>query len=130
MAFPVNEQDVRPLASGAVGEIAAAMSWTHAYTLGVLASWKLGAAYCHAVLRHDKRITLDGGFAEPVDAEAKDLARKRLATQAARKAAKAEKKVTKVAAPATLKEAAAPSSPVTPAELRARIRASLFRPKA
>src|ERR1700733_12440788 len=68
LAFPINEQDVRPLTNSVVREIGTAMSWSHPYTLGVLGSWKLGTAYCHAVLRHDHRITLDGASAEPVDA--------------------------------------------------------------
>jgi hypothetical protein len=42
------------------------------------------AAYCQAVLCHDQRITLDGAPAEPVGAEAKDLAAKQLARLAAR----------------------------------------------
>ena len=120
---------MRPLTNTATGEISAAMSWTHAYTVGVLAGWKLGLTYCHAVLHHDERITLDGASAEPVDAKAKDLAQKRLATIAARKVAKAEKKVAKVPA-AMVQGAAAPASPPTPEELRARVRASLFRPRA
>jgi sRNA-binding protein len=48
--------------------------------------------YCQAVLSHDQRIGLDGSPAETVDAEAKDLATKQLATLAARKAKKAEPK--------------------------------------
>jgi sRNA-binding protein len=130
LAFPVNEQDVRPLTNSAGGEIGAAMGWSHPYTLGVLAGWKLAVAYCHAVLRYDQRITLDGAPAEPVDAKAKDLATKRLATLAARKAANAAKKATKAAPVAVVKEAPAPPSPVPPEELRARVRASLFRRKA
>jgi hypothetical protein len=34
LAFPVKDQDVRPLAIGATGEIAAAMGWSLPYTLG------------------------------------------------------------------------------------------------
>jgi hypothetical protein len=36
LAFPVNDQDVRPLAVDATDEIAAAMGWSLPYTLGVL----------------------------------------------------------------------------------------------
>jgi hypothetical protein len=39
LAFPVKEQDVRPLAIGIPGEIAAVMGWSPPYTLGVLAGW-------------------------------------------------------------------------------------------
>src|ERR1019366_9632257 len=87
-AFPVKHKDVRPLAIGATGEIAAAMGWSHPYTLGVLHAWKMAPVYCRAVLCHDQRIALDGAPAEAVDAEAKDLAAKRLAQLAARKTAK------------------------------------------
>jgi hypothetical protein len=58
LAFPVKDQDVRPLAIGAVGEIAAAMGWSIPYTLGVLSTWKMAPVYCEAVLRHDQRIVL------------------------------------------------------------------------
>jgi hypothetical protein len=49
-AFPVKPDDVRPLAIGAAGEIAAAMSWSMLYTRGVLCRWKMATAYCRAVL--------------------------------------------------------------------------------
>src|SRR5215469_13954821 len=78
LAFPVNDQEVCPLAMGAAREIAATMSWPLPYTLGVLGSWKMAPAYCEAVLSHDQRIGLDGGPAEAVDAKAKNLAAKRL----------------------------------------------------
>src|ERR1700733_12596538 len=74
LAFPVKEQDVRPLAIGTTGEIAAVMGWSHPYTLGVLAGWKMAPGYCRAVLCYDQRIALDGALAEVVDAAAKDLA--------------------------------------------------------
>jgi hypothetical protein len=60
LAFPVKDQDVRPLAIGATGEIAAAMGWSLPYTLGVLGRWKMAEVYCQAVLCHDQRIALDG----------------------------------------------------------------------
>jgi sRNA-binding protein len=61
---------------------------------------------------------LDGAPAEPVGAEAKDLAAKQLAKLAARKAAK---KAAKPAAPAAVKPAPAPTSlPETPEQLRTR----------
>jgi sRNA-binding protein len=82
LAFPVKEQDVRPLAIGIPGEIAAVMGWSHPYTLGVLAGWKMAAVYCRAVLCYDQRIALDGTPAEVVDAQAKELAAKQLATLA------------------------------------------------
>jgi outer membrane biosynthesis protein TonB len=88
LAFPLMLEDVRPLAGSASREIAAAMGWSLPYTLGVLGIWKLAAFYCRAILAHDQRITLDGASAETVDAEAKDLATKRLAELTARKAPK------------------------------------------
>jgi sRNA-binding protein len=125
LAFPVKHQDVRPLAMGAAGEIAAVMGWSHPYTLGVLAGWKMAAVYCRAVLCYDQRIALDGASAEVVDAEAKDLAAKQLAKLAARKAAK---KAAKPPAPAAVKPAPAPTSlPETPEQLRTRVRAALLR---
>jgi hypothetical protein len=84
LAFPVHAHDIRPLAVDAAGEIAAAMGWSLPYTLGVLAPWKMAAAYCRAVLAYDHRITLDGAPAEPVDARAKDSATLRLVWIAAR----------------------------------------------
>ena len=98
-AFPVKHQDIRPLAIGTTREIAAAMGWSHPYTLGVLHNWKMAPVYCQAVLCHDQRIALDGAAAETVDAEAKDLAAKQLARLAARKA----KKAAEAAAPAVVK---------------------------
>jgi hypothetical protein len=41
LAFPVKQQDIRPLAIGATREIAAATGWSLPYTLGVIALWKL-----------------------------------------------------------------------------------------
>jgi sRNA-binding protein len=120
LAFPAEDHDVRPLAMGVAREITAAMGWPHPYTLGVLVSWKMAPVYCEAVLRHDRRIGLDGAPAETVDAGAKDLAAKRLAQLAARKTAKKAMK-TKPAAPST------ETVPETPEQLRARVRASLLR---
>ena len=96
LAFPVKEQDVRPLAIGTPREIAAVMGSSHPYTLGVLGGCKMAPVYCRAVLCYDQRIALDGTPAETVDAEAKDLAAKQLAKLAAHKTAK---KVAKPAAP-------------------------------
>jgi hypothetical protein len=67
---------VRPLAISTTNDIAAAMGWSRPYTLGVLRHWKMASVYCQAVVCHDQRITLDGAPAEPVGAEAKDLAAK------------------------------------------------------
>jgi sRNA-binding protein len=85
LAFPVLREEVRPPALGAAGEIAAAMGWSVPYTLGVLTPWKMAPAYCQAVLEHDRRIALDGAPAEPVDAEAKELAAKQLEDQGAQR---------------------------------------------
>jgi sRNA-binding protein len=88
LAFPVQAQDVRPLAPGIAGQIAAAMGWPLPYTLSVLRHWKMAAVYCRAVLAHDQRIALDGAPAEAVDPGAKELAAKQLARIEARNAAK------------------------------------------
>src|ERR1700722_20349215 len=74
LAFPVEHQDVRPLAIAAAREIAAVMGWSLPYPLGVLGCWKMTPVYCQAVLCHDQRVALDGAPAETVDAAAKDLA--------------------------------------------------------
>ena len=124
LAFPAEHQAVRPLAIGAAGEIAAEMSWSLPYTLGVLVGWKMAPAYCEAVLRYDQRVALDGSPAETIDAEAKDLATKQLARLAARETAK---KATKAAAPAVGKPKADLVPPTaTPDQLRGRVRASLL----
>ena len=114
-------QDARPLAMGTVGHVAEAMGWSIPYTIGVLTYWKMAPFYCQAVLSHDQRVTLDGEPAEPVDAEAKELAAKQLAKLAARNAAKQ-------AAAAKGKQKPKPA-PETPAQLRARVRAGLLRRK-
>ena len=88
LAFPDQAQDVRPLALGIAGQIAAAMGWSLPYTLSVLRHWKMAAVYCRAVLAHDHRIALDGAPAEAVDPGAKELAAKQLARIEARNAAK------------------------------------------
>ena len=119
LAFP--DRDARPLALGTVGQIAEAMGWSIPYTIGVLTYWKMAPFYCQAVLSHDQRITLDGAPAEPVDAEAKELAAKQLSKLAARNAAKQA-----VAAKAKPKTKTKPA-PETPAQLRARVRAGLLR---
>ena len=128
LAFPVQRQDVRPLATGVANQIAETMGWSPSYSVGVLTYWKMSAVYCRAVLSHDLRIGLDGSPAETVDAEAKDLATKQLAQLAARKAAK------KVAG--TARAAAVEPKPVqtrlteTPEQLRNRVRAGLLRRRA
>ena len=132
LAFPVDAQDVRPLAIGATDEIAAVMGWSHPYTLGVLSRWKLAPPYCQAVLNHQQRIALDGSLAEIVDAKARDLATKHLARRFAKTTAK---KAMKSAAPAVVKSkpASAPSLATpheTPEQLRELVRASLLRRRA
>jgi sRNA-binding protein len=109
---------------GAARQVAAAMSWSLPYTLGVVARWKMAAVYCQAVLSHDQRIGLDGSPAETVDVVAKDLATKRLAQLAPRNAAK---KATE-AAP---KPKPVPKPPTeTPEQLLNRVRAGLLRQRA
>jgi hypothetical protein len=41
LAFPVEHQDVRPLAMGVARQVATAMGWSFPYTLGVLGRWKM-----------------------------------------------------------------------------------------
>jgi sRNA-binding protein len=129
LAFPVKGEDVRPLAISATDEIAAAMGWSRPYTLGVLRHWKMTAAYCQAILRHDQRIALDGVPDEPVGAEAKDLAAKQLERLAA---GKATKNAAKAAPPTAVKPPPVLTPPIetppkTPEQLRDRVRASLLR---
>ena len=88
LAFPIHDEDVRPLAVDAAHEIAAVMGWSYPYTLGVLSRWKMAPLYCQAVLSHDQRIALDGSPAEMVEPKAKDLATKHLALRAASTTAK------------------------------------------
>jgi sRNA-binding protein len=125
LAFPANPQDIRPLAIGAAREIATAMGWSIPYTLGVLSRWKMAPDYCEAVLAYDRRIGLDGAPAEEVSAEAKELASKQLARRAAKKTAGASvpSEVTPEAAAAPRRE----TTPLTPEQLRARVRAGLLR---
>jgi hypothetical protein len=59
LAFPAKDENIRPLAFRAPGEIAAAMDWSLPYTLGVLVGWKMVPAYCKDVLCYDQRIALD-----------------------------------------------------------------------
>jgi sRNA-binding protein len=130
LAFPVNDQDVRPLAVEAAHEIATVMGWSYPYTLGVLSRWKMAPVYCEAVLCHDRRIALDGSPAEMVEAKAKDLATKHLARRAAGTTAE---RATKSATPAVVKsktaQRAAPPPAETPKPLRDLVRASLLRRK-
>jgi sRNA-binding protein len=151
VAFPEENQNVRPLSLGAAGVISAAMDWQLPYTRGVLSIWKMTSAYCEAVLRHDQRIALDGSPAEAVDANSRDLAAKRLAELAARGPAKAlaqaeaptagipkpSKSKPSISKPSTSKPSnpaepkPSPARPAeTPEQLRARVRASLLRPTA
>jgi len=123
LAFPVQRRDVRPLALGTVGQIAEAMGWSIPYTIGVLTYWKMAPFYCQAVLAHDQRITLDGEPAEPVDAEAKELATKQLAKLAARNAAKQ-------AAAAKAKPKWKPAPATETPTLRDQVRAGLLRRRA
>jgi sRNA-binding protein len=126
IAFPIEHEDVRPLAMGVAREVSAAMGWSLPYTLGVLTRWKMAAVYCQAVLSHEQRIGLDGSPAEMVDAKAKDLATKQIAQLEARKAARkaAERAVVVKPKPAQTR----PTE--TPEQLRDRVRAGLLRRRA
>jgi sRNA-binding protein len=91
LAFPVQRQDVRPLATGVANQIAETMGWSLSYSVGVLTYWKMSAVYCRAVLDHDQRITLDGTPVEAVDEGAKDLAAKQLTRLALRERREADR---------------------------------------
>jgi sRNA-binding protein len=110
LAFPVETQDVRPLALGVAHQIATAMDWSVQYTLGVLRPWKMAPFYCRAVLSRDQRITLDGAPAEMIDAEAKELAAKVLAKKAAAPAKPPAKPKPVSAKPKPARAAARPAS--------------------
>src|ERR1700755_2762603 len=109
LAFPVHDEDVRPLAVDAAHEIAAVMGWSYPYTLGVLSRWKMAPLYCQAVLCHDQRIALDGSPAERVEPRTRGLATKHVARRASSTTAK---KPAKSAAPTAVKSkrASAPHS--------------------
>jgi sRNA-binding protein len=80
-AFPETPQQVRPLIAGLTPLIAAALDWSHPYTRAVLRTWKLRPAYCRAVLENPVRFDLDGNPTEqPVDEDARTMAKTRLAT--------------------------------------------------
>jgi sRNA-binding protein len=125
VAFPAENQDVRPLSIGAAGDISTAMGWQLPYTLGVLSIWKMAPVYCQAVLRYDQRMALDGSPAEAVDVNSRDLAAKQLAELAVRKAGKVAAKTVKPGAVGPKPASARPAE--TPEQLRARVRASLLR---
>lgn len=127
LAFPVRDEDIRPLAINATHEIAAVMGWSHPYTLGVLSRWKMAPSYCRAVLNHQQRIALDGSSAEMVDAKAKDLATKHLARRAADKAAKKKSAEPTVMKSKPAGEPPPAPTPQTPKPLRDHVRASLLR---
>jgi sRNA-binding protein len=85
-AFPETPQQVRPLIAGLTPLIAAALDWSRPYTRAVLRTWKLRPAYCRAVLDHPVRFDLDGNQTDqPVDEDARILAKTRLAAWASKR---------------------------------------------
>ena len=85
-AFPEAPQQVRPLIAGLTPLIAAALDWSRPYTRAVLRTWKLRPAYCRAVLEHPVRFDLDGNPTDqPVDEDARTMAKTRLATWASKR---------------------------------------------
>jgi hypothetical protein len=109
-----------PAAAGCVVPV----GWSRPYMLGVLRHWKMTAAYCQAILRHDQRNCLDGVPAEPVGAEAKDLAANQPGGQLATR--KAKKKAAKGRGPAAVKPPPASAPPIEPQErVRERLRAAV-----
>ena len=129
LAFPAQDEDVRPLAVDATDEIAAVMGWSYPYTLGVLSRWKMAPMYCQAVLCHHQRIALDGSPAEVVEAKARGLAAKHLARRAGTiaKAVKSAVPTEMKSKPTTAPPHAPP--PEEPKPLRDLVRASLLRRK-
>jgi sRNA-binding protein len=92
-AFPETPQRVRPLIAGVTPLIAAALDWSRPYTRAVLRTWKLRPAYCRAVLEHSVRFDLDGNPTDqPVDEDARTLAKTRLATWASKRRQPAPRK--------------------------------------
>jgi sRNA-binding protein len=84
-AFPEMPQQVRPLIAGLTPLIAATLNWSHPYTRAVLRTWKLRPAYCRAVLDHPVRFDLDGNPTDqPVDEDARTMAKTRLDTWASK----------------------------------------------
>src|SRR6476620_4702411 len=85
-AFPEAPQQVRPLIAGLVPLIATALDWSRPYTRAVLRTWKLRPAYCRAVLAYPVRFDLDGNPTDqPVDEDARILAKTRLDTWASKR---------------------------------------------
>ena len=71
--------DVRPLASGCVDEIAAEMGWSVPFTWPALMRWKRSVWYCKAILKHTERVHMDGSVSgETVDDEARVMAQANL----------------------------------------------------
>ncbi len=92
-AFPETPQQVRPLVAGLIPLIAAALDWSRPYTRAVLRTWKLRSAYCRAVLEHSVRFDLDGNPTDqPVDEDARTLAKTRLTTWASKRRQPAPRK--------------------------------------
>src|SRR3954469_9650407 len=85
-AFPQAPQQVRPLIAGLTPLIATALNWSHPYTRAVLRTWKLRPAYCRAVLEYPIRFDLDGNQTDqPVNEDARILAKTRLAVWASKR---------------------------------------------
>ena len=106
LAVPKKAALVRPLSSDAIGQIIEQTGWSHAYARGVLDGWKGRAAYCEAVLRHDRRWNLNGEEVADsvVDEAARSMARSRLTAKEARRKAEREKQAA-IPAPAEATEA-------------------------
>jgi sRNA-binding protein len=108
-AFPAKPYDIKPLELGVLNRIMAVMGWSKPYTSGVLVPWKASAAYCRAVLCIERRITLEGEPAEPVDDEARTMAQERLAFLKARQDQKRKALAPAAAAPIAAPPAKAPA---------------------
>jgi sRNA-binding protein len=123
-AFPAKAHAVRPLTNGAQQAIIETFGWSAAYARAVLSVWKLGPAYCNAILRYPKRINLDGSPSdEEIDDRSRAAATARLEQRAERQAkerAKAERQ--KLQVTATLKaieQSAVPPEHLEPVDSRA-----------
>lgn len=94
--FAKQRELIRPLVSGVVAEIAAALGWSKPYTRAVIEVWKLRDGYCEAVLRDERRYDLSGAVTDQiVDERAREDARQQLARRRATELRRQEKSARK-----------------------------------
>jgi hypothetical protein len=76
LAFPVQHQDIRPLALGVAYQVAAGMGWSLPYTLSVLRRWKI-AAVARLAARNAAKKAAAPSMAKPKPAPPTDRVRVR-----------------------------------------------------